>query len=193
MFFVKLANTFLLYLRSLCAPYDDQVPSFNPQPYGQMPSFTPQPVPVGPTQLTRDNFQSYIQSGRDCLVEFYADWCGACRLFEPQFEQLAAQLAPRDVQCGRVNIETERDLASQYGVVRVPSLMLVRNETIHHYTDTNNIAGGPVLDWVEDIVKTRPAVRTSTRRTTTTTSTKTTVTSTTDVTRCLRICTREYE
>ena len=192
-----------MYLRSLCAPYNDHVSSFDPQPYAQIPSFTPQPVPVRPTQLTRDNFHSScVQSGRDCLVEFYADWCGACRVFEPQFEQLAAQLAPRDVQCGRVNIETERDLASQYGVIRVPSLMLVRNETIHHYTDINNIAGGPILDWVEDIftrplppvfVTMRPPVRTSTRKTTTTTTTKTIVASTTEVTRCLRVCTREYE
>ena len=192
---MSLHKIILLLLRSLCMPYDPV------SSYDQTPSFNPQPVPVRPTQLTRDNFHSYVQSGRDCLVEFYADWCGACRQFEPQFEALAAQLAPRDVQCGRVNIDTDRDLASQYGVVSVPSLMLVRNETIHHYTDVNNIAGGPVLSWVEDIVTrplppvivtTRPTVMTTTRRITTTT---TSTTSTTEIIepRCLRVCTREYE
>ena len=196
----------LLFLRSLCMPYD-QISSFEPlQPhYEQIPSFNPQAVPVQPTQLTGDNFHSYVLSGRDCLVEFYADWCSACRLFEPQFKQLASQLAPRDIQCGRVNIDSERDLASQYGVVRVPSLMLVRNESIYHYTDINNIAGGPVLSWIEDIVTRplppafvtrKPSVKTTARTTTaTTTSTTKTVETTTEFreSRCQRICTREYK
>ena len=184
-----------------------QVPSYEPQQpydYDLMASYNPQPV--RPAQLTRDNFNSYVQSGRDCLVEFYADWCGACRLFEPQFEALAAQLAPRDVTCGRVNIETERDLASQYGVVSVPSLMLVRNDTIHHYNDVNNIAGGPVLEWVEGIVTQpppvivtwRPTVQTTTRRTTAPTTVAPPTTAvpenvTTEEPKCLRVCTREYE
>ena len=195
-----------MFLRSLCMPYD-QISSFEPvQPhYEQIPSFNPQAVPVQPTQLTGDNFHSYVQSGRDCLVEFYADWCRACRLFEPQFEQLASQLAPRDIQCGRVNIDSERDLASQYGVVRVPSLMLVRNESIYHYTDINNIAGGAVLSWIEDIVThplpplivtIKPSAKTTTRTTTaTTTSTIKTIVTTTEFreSRCQRICTREYK
>ena len=37
------------------------------------------PVPVSPTQLTSNNFNSFVHSGADSLVEFYADWCGACQ------------------------------------------------------------------------------------------------------------------
>ena len=171
-------------------------------PYDQVPPFDPLPASVRPTQLTRDNFQSYVQSGKDSLVEFYADWCGACRQFEPQFEALATQLAPYDVQCGRVNIDYERGLASQYGVVRVPSLVLVRNQSVHHYTDTTNIAEGPVLSWVEDIVTrplppititTRPPVASTTRKTITVTTTSTQTTTIKDTLTCLQVCTREYE
>ena len=39
----------------------------------------PAPVPVSPTQLTSNNFNSFVHSGADSLVEFYADWCGACQ------------------------------------------------------------------------------------------------------------------
>ena len=76
-------------------------------------------------ELTDDNFETLVVGDATSLwvVEFYADWCGACRQFEPQFEALATQLAPYDVQCGRVNIDYERGLASQYGVVKVPSLV----------------------------------------------------------------------
>ena len=42
------------------------------------------PVPVSPTQLTSNNFNTFVHSGADSLVEFYADWCGACQQVSSQ-------------------------------------------------------------------------------------------------------------
>ena len=75
--------------------------------------------PMVPTpQLSSTNFHQYIYSGSDSLVEFYADWCGACQQFQPKFEMLAAGLQQYNVQCARVNIDRDRDLANQYGITR---------------------------------------------------------------------------
>ena len=89
-------------LRSLCMPHADYS--------GQLPPNTV------PTQLTRNTFNEFSYSGRDSLIEFYTDWCGACRRFQPKFEMLAAGLQQYGVQCGQVNIDRERDLARLYGI-----------------------------------------------------------------------------
>ena len=66
--------------------------------------------------LTNDFNQFVFSSGKPTLIEFYADWCGACRNFQPKFEMIASGLQQYDVGCGRVNIDTDRDLAMQYGI-----------------------------------------------------------------------------
>ena len=99
----------------------------------------PRPRPPAPvtTSLTRSNFHNFLSGGPgrpggvrpNSLLEFYADWCGACQTFNPQFEVAAASLRPYNVQCGRVNIDRERELARLYGVTRVPYVILIRNNS----------------------------------------------------------------
>ena len=102
--------------RSLCQPH--------PQPRPQT-----RPKPQKTRILTRNNFPQFVYGAANSLVEFYADWCGACQTFSPQFERAAATLQSYNVQCGRVNVDRERQLALQYGVTRLPYLVLIRNNT----------------------------------------------------------------
>ena len=80
-----------------------------------------------PLDLTAANFQQQI--GRNELpvvVDFWASWCGPCKMMAPVFSQVAQQMATR-VRFAKVNTEQEQMLAGQFGIRSIPTLVLFRN------------------------------------------------------------------
>lgn len=74
--------------------------------------------------LTKENFaQEVLQSDKTVLVDFYADWCGPCKMQGPVLEELANDRD--DVKVCKLNIDEQRDLAIEYGVMSIPTLMIV--------------------------------------------------------------------
>ena len=79
-----------------------------------------------PIALTSANFQRHIsRNDIPVVVDFWAPWCGPCKMMAPQFEQAAAQLEPR-VRLAKVNTEAEQALGAQYGIRSIPTLALFR-------------------------------------------------------------------
>lgn len=75
--------------------------------------------------LTKENFaQEVLQSDKTVLVDFYADWCGPCKMQGPVLEKLANDRD--DVKVCKLNIDEQRDLAIEYGVMSIPTLMIVK-------------------------------------------------------------------
>ncbi|MCI8493486.1 MULTISPECIES: thioredoxin [Anaerotruncus] len=77
--------------------------------------------------FSNDTFQSEVLSGSGpILVDFWAPWCGPCKMLGPVIDGLADELSGKAV-VGKVNIDDEPDLAAKYGVVSIPTIILFKD------------------------------------------------------------------
>jgi thioredoxin 1 len=76
-------------------------------------------------RLTSRNFADVQAAGKPVLVDFWAPWCGPCRTQGPIVEQVAAQMGDSAI-VGKVNVDEERDLARQFGVRAIPTLIVFK-------------------------------------------------------------------
>jgi len=80
--------------------------------------------------LTQDNFASeVIQASTPVLVDFWAEWCGPCKSIAPMLDELAGEYDGK-VKIGKVNIDNEQALASEYGIRAIPTLLLFNKGTV---------------------------------------------------------------
>src|ERR1041385_1525017 len=76
--------------------------------------------------LTQDNFTSEVlQSGPPVLVDFWAEWCGPCKMIAPVLDELATEYDGK-VRIGKVNIDEHPTLAAEYGVRAIPTLLMFK-------------------------------------------------------------------
>ena len=78
--------------------------------------------------INKTNFDEIVSSGKTVLVDFYADWCGPCRMLKPILEDVAKER--EDIIVGKVNVDEEDYLASRYGVFSIPTLIVFKNGEI---------------------------------------------------------------
>jgi thioredoxin 1 len=76
------------------------------------------------TVLTQENFSSEVlQSMTPVLVDFWAEWCGPCKMITPILEELADEYEGR-LKIGKINIDEQQQLAAEYGIRAIPTLLL---------------------------------------------------------------------
>ena len=74
-------------------------------------------------KLNKDNFNEIVNSEKKVLVDFYADWCGPCRMLSPIVDEIASERD--DIVVAKVNVDDEPELAQQFGVISIPTLVVL--------------------------------------------------------------------
>ena len=76
-------------------------------------------------KVNQNNFHEIRNSDKTVLIDFYADWCGPCRMVSPIVDEIAEE-HPEYLVC-KVNVDQEGELAAQFGVASIPTLVVMKN------------------------------------------------------------------
>ena len=75
--------------------------------------------------IKKENFHEVLNSEKKALLDFWAPWCGPCRMVVPLVEEIAEERP--DILVGKINVDEEQELASQFGIMSIPTLIVVKN------------------------------------------------------------------
>ena len=75
-------------------------------------------------KVNKSNFEEIKNSEKVVLLDFYADWCGPCRMVGPVIEEIAKER--EDIVVGKVNVDEENELAGEFGVFSIPTLVVMK-------------------------------------------------------------------
>ena len=79
--------------------------------------------------ITQENFETEVlKSEKTVLLDFWADWCGPCRMLSPIVDEIASEHP--EIKIGKVNVDNEQELAMKFKVMSIPSLFVIKNGEI---------------------------------------------------------------
>lgn len=95
-------------------------------------------------EVTKDNFNSIVESDKPILLDFWAEWCMPCRMLGPIVEKLAKKYGD-DVVVGKVNVDIEQELGGYFQVRSIPNVMIIKDKKVLH----NMVGVRPEGDYTE--------------------------------------------
>ena len=78
--------------------------------------------------VTKDNFSDILKSEKTVLLDFYADWCGPCKMMSPIVDEIAEENPQYLV--GKINVDNEPEFANEFAVMSIPTLVVIKNGKI---------------------------------------------------------------
>ena len=76
-------------------------------------------------KITKENYRAVTEANATVLLDFWAVWCGPCKMIAPIVEEIAAERS--DVLVGKVDVDSEMELAMQFGISSIPTLVVIKN------------------------------------------------------------------
>ena len=77
-------------------------------------------------QITDANFEELVNSGKPMVLDFWAEWCGPCRMVGPIIDELATEYEGR-VTIGKMDVDNNNDVVAQFGIRNIPSVLLFKD------------------------------------------------------------------
>lgn len=100
--------------------------------------------------VTKENYQELTQSGTPILLDFWAEWCGPCKMIAPALEEIAAALGTK-VKIVKINIDENNNTPSKYGVRGIPTLMVFKGGAVAA-TKVGAAPKGALQSWIEQSI-----------------------------------------
>lgn len=95
--------------------------------------------------VTKENFKEVVASEQPVLLDFWANWCGPCRMLAPVLEQLDKEM---DVVIGKIDVDVEEELANEFGISSIPCLYVLKNGKVERKS-----VGYQPLEALKELVK----------------------------------------
>ena len=77
-------------------------------------------------QITQENYDEVLSSNKPILLDFWAEWCGPCKLIGPIIDEVSEDFSDKAI-VGKINVDDSAELSSKYGIRNIPTLLFIKN------------------------------------------------------------------
>ena len=93
---------------------------------------------MGAIHISSENYERTIKTEKTVLLDFYAEWCGPCKMMSPVIDQIAEEVG-NTVIVGKIDVDDDQQLAEKYGIMSIPTIVIIKNgEVVKKFVGVTN-------------------------------------------------------